>query len=72
MQAWDTINSIHSQTVPISFVPDGKFQWCVDVSLLLVAADVEIELAGSLVGESVNEPWVGMEVEDDGFIVCED
>lgn len=72
MQAWDTINSIHCKTIPISFVSDGELQWCVDVSLFFVTSDVEVELARPLVGESVDEPWIGVEVEDDGFVICED
>lgn len=72
MQRWDTINGIHGQTVTISLVADSQLKWGIDVALLLVASDVDIELAWALIGEPVDEPWVGVEVEYDGFVVCED
>lgn len=71
MQCWDSINGIHRQREPVSLVADGKLKRGIDVALLLVASDVEIELAGSLVGETVDEPWIGMEVEDNGTVLRE-
>lgn len=72
VQSWDTVNSIHRERVSISLISDSQLERSVDVALLLVATDVDVELAGTLVGESVDEPWVGVEVEDDGSVVRED
>ena len=57
---------------PIGFVPDRKFEGCVNVALLLVASDMHELLAFALVRQTVHEPWVGVEVEDDGPVVGED
>lgn len=32
---------------------------------------MQVGLAGTLVREAVDQPWVGVEVEDDGLVVCE-
>jgi len=66
------INSIHSQTEPISAIPDREFEWCVDIALLSVSADVNVVLTFALVCQAMDEPWVGVEVEDARFVVCEE
>jgi len=72
MQRRDAINSIHRETVPISLISDSQLEWRIDVALLLVSADVDVELTGSLICESVDEPWVGVEVEYNGSVIRED
>ena len=72
MQARDPINRIHRQTIPVRLIPDRQLERGVDVALLLVAADVEVEAAGTLVGQAVDEEGVGVEVEDDGAVGGED
>ena len=71
MQRRNAINSIHRQAIPVGLVADGELERGVDVSLLLVASDVQVGLPGTLVRETVDEPWVRVEVEDDGLVVCE-
>jgi len=53
-------------------IADGQLERGIDVALLLVASDVDVQLSGTLVGQTMDEPWVGVEVEDDGFVICED
>lgn len=72
VQAWNTINCIHGQAVSISLVANSQLKRSVNVALLLVSTNVNVGLTGSFVGETVNEPWVGVEVEDDGAVVGED
>jgi hypothetical protein len=72
MQARDPINRIHRQTIPVRLIPDRQLERGVDVALLLVAANVQVEAAGPLVGQAVDEEGVGVEVEDDGAVGGED
>jgi len=72
VQCRDSVNGVHCQRESISLVANSQLERSVDITLLLVASNVEVELAGSLVGQSVDEPWVGVEVEDDGAVLRED
>jgi hypothetical protein len=54
MQARDPINRIHRQTIPVRLIPDRQLERGVDVALLLVAANVQVEAAGPLVGQAVD------------------
>lgn len=66
------INRQHRKSKTIHLVPNGKLEWSVNVTLLLVASDVHQVLARATVGETVDEPGVRVEVEHDGLVVCED
>jgi hypothetical protein len=68
----DLIDCQDSNAEAIGFVADGQLERCIDIAFLLVAADVHQILAWAAVGEAVDEPGVGVEVEDNGFIVRED
>ncbi len=48
-----------------------QFQRLVDIALLLIAADVNVLLAGPAVGEPMDQPGVGVEVEDEDARACE-
>jgi len=72
LQHGQAVNGIHGETVTIGLVADSQLKRGIDVTLLLVSSDVDVELTRALVGESVDEPWVGMEIEDDGLVVGED
>ena len=71
-QPFHPINSVHGQTEPVRLVPDRELQRRVDVALLLVPAHVHVAVARALVGQSVDQPGVGVEVEDDGGVVGEE
>lgn len=64
-----TIDSIHRETVSVSLVTDSEFERSVDVTLLLVASNVDVQGTWALVSESVDEPGVRVEVEDDGSVL---
>jgi len=70
--ARQTVDSVDRKTEPIGLVADSKLKRSIDVTLLLVATDMEIVLALAAVSETVNEPWVRVEVEDDWLVVRED
>ena len=45
---------------------------CRAFSFLVISSDVQICLAGSLGRQAVDQPGVGVEVEDDGSVGCEE
>src|SRR5215510_10766068 len=62
------VNSIHGQGEAVGLIADGELQRRVDVALLLVAAHVNVVLTGPAVRESMDEPRVGVKVEDHGLV----
>src|SRR5215510_10463649 len=62
------VNSIHGQGEAVGLIADGEFQRRVDVALLLVATHVNVVLTGPAVRESMDEPRVGVKVEDYGLV----
>jgi len=71
-QMWHIINRIHSQAESISSIADGKLEWSVDIALFSVPANMNIILTLTLVCQAMNQPWVGMEVENARFVVSEE
>jgi hypothetical protein len=53
-EAWHSIDGVDSQAETVCLVANGKFQWCVDVALFLITADVQVvgKCAGKLTGGS--------------------
>src|SRR6202041_2691366 len=72
LEAGHSIDSVNCEAEAICLVLDSQFQGRIDVPLLLVTTHVNVVLAGSAIGEAVNQPWIGMEVEDDWLVRCED
>ncbi len=72
MKCRDAVNRIHGKRVSISLVSNGQLERRVNVALLLIASDMDVELSRTLVGQAVDEPWVRVEVEDDGSVLRED
>jgi len=64
------IDRIDGKSEAIGLVADRQFQWRVDVALLLVAANVQSPVL-SAVRQTVNQPWISMEIEDDWRVRCE-
>lgn len=71
LQRRNAVNRVDCQTEPVGLVIDRQFHWRVDISLLLVTAHVEVAVIRATVRESVYQPRVAMEVEDDWLICCE-
>ena len=64
------IDGIDSQAEAIGLIADGEFQRRVDVALFLVAAHMDIVLAGPAVGEAMDQPRVTVKVKDHGLVRC--
>ena len=62
------VNRVDGQAKTVGLIADGKLQRRVDVALFLVAAHVDIVLAGPAVGEAMDQPRVSVEVEDHGLV----
>lgn len=61
-----SIDGFHRETESIRTVANGEFERGVNVSLFVVTSNVEVGGAVSLVGQTVDEERVRVEVEDDG------
>lgn len=71
LEVRQTIDSVHRETVSVSLVTDSELERSVDVTLLLVTSNVDVMGTWALVSESVDEPGVRVEVEDDGSVLRE-
>lgn len=69
--ARQTINGIDRQRKSIRLIANRKLKRCVDVPLLDISAHMEVVLTLPLIRQPVDQPWVGMEIEYHGFVVCE-
>ena len=67
-----TVESLDSETESISLVSDGELDRGVDVTLLHVSANVDVSRPGPSVGESVDQPRVRVEGDDDRLVSGED
>lgn len=68
LEVGQTIDSVHRKTVSVGLVTNSELERSVDVTFLLVTSDVDVVRTRALVSESVDEPGVGVEVEDDGSV----
>src|SRR5208283_905570 len=64
VESWDPVDRVDRQAEAIRLVLDRQLQRGVDISHLLVAADVDVVLCRPAIGELVNKPRIGMEVKD--------
>src|SRR4051812_34718778 len=63
-----TIDDVDCQSESIDLVFNRQFHRCVDVAALFVAAYVQVSMIRAAVRQTVNQPWIAMEVEDDRFV----
>jgi hypothetical protein len=71
-QPRDSINRLNCQTGTISLVLDYEPKRIVYVALLSVPCDIDVVLALAHIHQTVDEPWVQVQVEDDRLVVRED
>src|SRR5436190_539816 len=57
-----------SRSCPMVRIPNCQLHRRVDVATLLIAAHMQIMVIGPPIGQTMDEPWVGMKVEDDRLI----
>lgn len=72
VQVGHPVDGLHGETESIGLVLDGELERGVDVSLFPVTTDVDVTGSVSPVGESVDEPGVRVEVDNDGLVSGED
>src|SRR5208282_5364306 len=58
------VYGIDGQAEAVGLVSDRQLQGSVDIALFLVAADVDVVLAGPPIREPMNEERIGVEIED--------
>ena len=68
LEARNAVNRIYRQSKAVHLVQDGKLHRRIDVALLLIAADVQIVVICPPIGEPMNKPWIGMEIENDVLV----
>ena len=68
LQFRDAVNRVHGETESVRLVIDCQLHRCVDVALLLVTPYVKVPMVRAAVGETVNQPGITMEVEDDRLV----
>src|SRR5262245_50198830 len=64
----NAINHVDREAKPIDLVLDRQVQRGVDVTLLLVTAHVQIAVIRPAIRESMDQPRVAVEVEDDRLV----
>jgi len=67
-----SVDGVNGQAEAVGLVANGQFQRRVDVALLLVASHVDVALARPAVSEPVDQPRIGVEVEDYRFVRSEE
>ena len=72
LQLWHAVDDVDCEVEAVGLVQDRELQRCVDIALLLVAADVHIVVIGTAIGELVDERRVGVEVEDHRLVEREE
>src|SRR5215471_5138957 len=71
LQGRHAINDVHSKAETIDLILDGQVQRRVDVSFLLIPADMKVLVIGPPVRQAVDQPGIAMEVEDDRSVFGE-
>src|SRR5271167_176944 len=66
------VDGVNGQAEPVGLVANGQLQRRVDVALLLVTAHMDVALAGPAVREPVDQPRIGVEVEDHRLVRSEE
>ena len=64
----NAVNCVDRQTEAVGFVVDRQFHRRIDVPFFLVAAHMQVLVIGTPVGQSVGEPRISVEIEDDRLV----
>ena len=63
-EARHAVNNINGQTEAVDLIPNGQFQWRINVAPLSVPMNVKVLVVGSAIGELVNQRWIAVKVKD--------
>ena len=72
LQRRDTVDRVDRQRKPIHLVLNGESIGVLMLPLLLVAAHMQVVVIGAAIGQPMNQPRIGMEVEDDRLVRSEE
>src|SRR5579871_842839 len=72
LQAWHAVHDVHREAEAVRIVVNGEFERGIDISLLFVAANMDVVMICAAVGESMDQLRVPVKIEHDGFIDCEE
>ena len=67
-KTWHSVDDVAHQVEAIEIIHHTHIEWGAGGTFLLVTADMQISVASSPIGQSMNEPWIAVEREDDGLI----
>ena len=59
------IDNIDSQIKTVDLIFNGQLQGCADISLFLVAPDMQIFMIGAAISQFVNQPWITVKIKND-------
>ena len=62
-QPGDPVDDINRQIETIDLVANGEFQRCIDITVFLVAAHVQVLVVGTPISEFVDQPGVAMKID---------
>ena len=62
---WKAVDGVHHQMKAVQLIQHRHIKGGGDSALFLITADVDVVVVGAAVGEPVDQPWVGVESEDD-------
>jgi hypothetical protein len=66
------VDGVHHKVEAVQIVQHRHVERRCDSAFLLITTDVDVVVVGAAVGQPVNQPRVGMEGEDNRFVLCEE
>jgi hypothetical protein len=72
MEFWNAVNHIDRKAKAINLIINGKFQGRIDIALFFVAAHMQISVIGATIGETVNQPRIAVEIENNRLVSGEE
>jgi len=72
LQFLHAVNGVDGEAEAVGLIVNCQLHGSVDVSLLLVTTHVQVPVICAAVSETVNQPRIAMEVENDWPVGCEE
>ena len=69
---WQAIDGVHDEVEAVQIIEHRHIERRGDRTFFFVAADVQVLMVGATVGESVDQPGISVEREDDRFVFGEE
>ena len=68
LQPWNALDDVHCKTEAVNLVYDRQFHRCIDVAFFLVATHMHVVVIFTPISQSMDEPWIPVEIEDDRLV----